>query len=39
MVEDIVGNLQNAVVELQKKVAFQEEIISKLLEFVDTKKK
>lgn len=29
--------LKNAVASMQRKVAFQEEIISKLLEFVDTK--
>lgn len=29
--------LKNAVASLQRKVAFQEEIISKLLDFVDTK--
>ena len=37
IIEDDVKVLQNAVAELQKKVAFQEEIISKLLEFVDAK--
>lgn len=37
MIEDDVKVLLNAVASLQKKVAFQEEIISKLLEFVDTK--
>lgn len=32
-----IKTLLNAVASLQRKVAFQEEIISKLLEFVDTK--
>lgn len=34
---DDLKTLKHAVASLQKKVAFQEEIISKLLEFVDSK--
>lgn len=34
---DDLKTLKHAVASLQRKVAFQEEIISKLLEFVDTK--
>lgn len=37
MIEDKVKDLLNAVASLQRKVTFQEEIINKLLDFVNTK--
>lgn len=37
MIEDDIKTLLNAVASLQRKATFQEEIISKLLEFVDAK--